>query len=672
MLDECKGEKLEEVLAVFSNVVLKKAVQSDTSGRYEAIAQQLALENFSYTGERTLLSALILAHKVSVSKHLADKDILRAKYNDFANLLNFKDEQISQRQRQLSEAAEADGFQAGLSERETRALQSKLRKNWSGSNEWLETILNGDNKSSREGMLGARFDKLWKSVEDGTVSDTEGSDYSGLVEQLDTRVKDQETRLARWQDFGRILTQNGTKSPTKKSLATPVNEKGIKIDLNGHQSLQVGRSTSAQSGNLSSVALEEYTALIEATWYALKEVNKPKQALVRPLRSNHSARESMPVTSPENADMSLDELVSPNEGENQFSRSFSISPQVEQSNTQPKEVPESLPTSAFDHQHSAITPRVKLSRTPISVATLARRSTNTSPEPQDERSSEAVTSTHRLQETSSEVQEERLSESATSTPGKWRPPIRKSSRSVKTHHRPMSMSSAPSTEDEKSEIKVPPTIKRAATSPVKISPPIQDPAEFQEPPKMIIPELDQAEQILNSISAASPSPIKPKRTLSLAERTRLTMARTSNLKYSDLNDEFDDLPDMDRLSLKPKPSPAKKLPTEEDKHADLIERTRQSMAGFEAVQKKAQLDRRKSLKEDKRKQRQSKVFPKVEEEEPPTPAIDREELMDGDVDYESVFMSRPRIATSPAAMDRRALAESDGDEMEQDDDEEDA
>ncbi|PQE33267.1 HAUS augmin-like complex subunit 6 N-terminus-domain-containing protein [Rutstroemia sp. NJR-2017a WRK4] len=644
MLDECKGERLEEVLAVFSNVVLKKAIQNDTSGRYEAIAQQLALENFSYTGERTILSALILAHKVSISRRLEDKDVSRVKYNDFATLLNLKDEQTSQRQEQLSDARKADEAQPGLSERETRALQSKLRKNWSGSNEWLETILHGDNKSSREGLLGTRFDKLWKSVEDGTFSDTEGSDSSGLVKQLATRVKEQENRLARWQDFGRTLTENGTKSPTKKSQPTHVSEKGINLNLSGHQSLQVGKSTSAQSEKPSSASLEEYTALIEATRHALKEVNTPKPALVRPLRSNYFTRESQHVTSPGDADMSTGDLASPNEGGDAFSRSSSIPSPDDQPKTQPDEISESPSIPTFDSPPT--TPRAKLSRRPISVAT---------------------SSTHPPEQTSPDSQEEASPEVVTLTPKRWRPPIPKSSRSVQTPpRRPMSMTSAPSTEDEKTEIVVPPTLKRAATSPVKISPPVQDSTESQEPPKVIIPELDQAEQILNSMSAASPSPMKPKRTLSLAERTRLTMARTSNLKYSDPNDDFDDLPDIDRLSLKPKPTPAKKPPAEEDKHADLIERTRQSMAGFEAAQKKAQLERSKSLKDEKRRQRQSKVFPKVEGEEPPTPAIDREVLMGGDVDYESVFMSRPRIATSPAAVDRTVLGDSEGDEMEGD------
>lgn len=100
------------------------------------------------------------------------------------------------------------------------------------------------------------------------------------------------------------------------------------------------------------------------------------------------------------------------------------------------------------------------------------------------------------------------------------------------------------------------------------------------------------------------------------------------------------------------------------------------MAGFEAAQKKAQLERRQSIKDEKRKQRQS-YFPRVVQEEeeslsPATPAIDREVLMDGnDVDYASVFMSRPRIALSPTpAKDRMmsSMIESEDDELDDMDD----
>jgi hypothetical protein len=76
------------------------------------------------------------------------------------------------------------------------------------------------------------------------------------------------------------------------------------------------------------------------------------------------------------------------------------------------------------------------------------------------------------------------------------------------------------------------------------------------------------------------------------------------------------------------------------------------MAGFEAAQKKAQLERRKSVKDAKKKQRESSYFAKVEEEVV-TPDISAIELLEEDPDYESVFKSRPKIKTSPAASPTR-------------------
>ncbi|TVY37437.1 hypothetical protein LSUB1_G004618 [Lachnellula subtilissima] len=191
------------------------------------------------------------------------------------------------------------------------------------------------------------------------------------------------------------------------------------------------------------------------------------------------------------------------------------------------------------------------------------------------------------------------------------------------------------------ESTMPPPRKERSPSPL---PPARTPSP-QHPPKAS--EYDLADDILNSMAAASPSPKKTRHTLSLAERTRLSMARPSHSQYS----SDDDL-DMVRLSIKPRQSMAPRTPVLEiDLHAGLIERTRKSMAGFEAAQKRAQMERRKSVKDAKKKQRESTFFPKVEEEVN-TSAI---ELIEGEPDYESVFKSRPKIATSPAVSPTRLM-----------------
>ncbi|TEY36381.1 hypothetical protein BOTCAL_0554g00020 [Botryotinia calthae] len=655
MLDECKGERLEEVLAVFSNVVLKRVVEDDTSGRYEALAQQLALENFSYTGERTILSALILAHKKSLGKHIAEKNDLRAKYSDFSGTLELNDQRTLKRREDLeNDTKEGEGL-TGLSDRDLRSLQNKFRKNWAGSNEWLETILYGDNRPSREGLLAKRFDDLWDQTENGTVADIEGKNDTGLVKRLEARVQNQESRLARWQEFGRTLTRNGTKSPTKKVQAILVEEKGIKLGFNDHQTLQIGKYSTKDFSSVNIPVRDEYARLMERTRNALNDVSKQKafskESLIQGDSNKRFNQPSIDLTK---------ESLSPSNQDGDISPLTKVSPDRSPVSVGIPDENAEVSTSRGHDNEFVSTPRSRISHRPIPMGTSSILRPGQASDDLDvasERLFEATTVTPSIKD-----------DYISATPSAMRPP-----------RRPNSFDKDPERVSGRSSAETPVSITRRHTMISQPSPSPSKSVQTSENPLGLVPELSQAEQILNSMSAASPSPQKLKRSLSLAERTRLTMAR-SNPRYSksNLNDDFDDLPDMERLTLNPKSraTPVKSSATEEEKHADLIERTRQSMAGFEAAQKKAQLERRQSIKDEKRKQRQS-YFPRVVQEEeetlsPATPAIDREVLMDGnDVDYASVFMSRPRIAVSPTpAKDRMisSMIESEDDELDDMDD----
>src|SRR5690242_9928153 len=67
MLDECRGERLEEVLSAFSSAVLKHVIAEElaTSGEHSALALGLALEDRDYKSANTDLNIMVLAHKAS-------------------------------------------------------------------------------------------------------------------------------------------------------------------------------------------------------------------------------------------------------------------------------------------------------------------------------------------------------------------------------------------------------------------------------------------------------------------------------------------------------------------------------------------------------------------------------------------------------------------------------
>ncbi len=578
MLDECKGERLEEVLAVFSNAVLKKVLQSKGS-KYEALAQQLALENFSYSGERTILSALILAHKASLSKHLRSKVDARARYQDFSDLLNLNDRRIARRHEQLKQAIEENRTNDSLPLKEVYDLQDTARRNWSGNPEWLESILYGDSRSNADGFLGTRFDMISKHVDNGTIGDLEGTNRDGLLEQLNARVKDQEKRLARWQDFGKTLSKPAGSSPENETAKALNKLNKINLGFTRHQNLQIDGSNTKKIIQSNSVSLEEYTRLIENMRKELADVGKPQPRTNRPPRQSLLAekRRSLLVSSPVPS-----EDVPETKDEEWSSASDLEEKSLDSINYATKSV----------------------SRTPPSETSVL------APEPKELR--------RQLQPV--------------------RPPV------------PTFIETARSMATSRS-VRAPEEPPRDP-SPPKVRPITPPAMESPRRSKPIDSENDLADQILNSISASSPSPKKPRHTLSLAERTRLSMSRTSHSQYSDLHDEFE-IADLPRLSIKPRPSLAPRAQSSEsDPHADLIERTRKSMAGFEAAQKKAQIERRRSMKDAKKKQRESSFFPKVEEEVL-TPDMSTVELLEGDPDYESVFKSRPKIATSPAVSPTR-------------------
>lgn len=195
-----------------------------------------------------------------------------------------------------------------------------------------------------------------------------------------------------------------------------------------------------------------------------------------------------------------------------------------------------------------------------------------------------------------------------------------------------------------------PAIKssREAPSTVLPSPSSSPPAPssyFPSEPPMLDPtslsmEEALAAQIVSTIGEATPSPVKKSQPrLSLMERTRMSMVRTNS---------FEPISESPSLPL-PEPSTS----TVQDKHAALMERTRLSMAAMSSKP-------RASLAPKERKsKRSSQVFPvnqfdtprarkseflTVHEELEKTP---KEDLFSDDVDYDRVFKSRPRIATSP-------------------------
>ena len=89
MLDECKGEKLEEVLTTFSTIVLHKRLATERN-QDTSIAKHLALAPKLKAQDQGSLLPLAIAHRASLKATLHRKKQLRLRYQDYQQMLDEK------------------------------------------------------------------------------------------------------------------------------------------------------------------------------------------------------------------------------------------------------------------------------------------------------------------------------------------------------------------------------------------------------------------------------------------------------------------------------------------------------------------------------------------------------------------------------------------------------
>jgi len=584
MLDECKGDRLEEVLAAFSFAVVRKVIseESEALGYPPAISLQFALENRGHAGEITELAVLKLAHQASLSQTLRRKKETRALFEDFSDLLDVKERSIARRREQIK-SIDQQSF-GHVSDDEKLDVWRLVRNNWAGNERWMETLLYGDANARRDGLLTTPFDKVWRRVGSKRLGELEDHG-TGLLEQLEGRVKGQRERLEKWEGLRKRMGGEGGKNESQPASSREgERRKGLGLQFDLHQNLQVGRimppkvrDVDAGKGSLN----DEYASIVAAFERDLKGAGKgPARPITELLPGRLVDKSRLSAEAPpEEAISELSEM------EGEITRA-ALGPSDSQARSQLLAGKGSLDTDIDYRQQQQ----------------------SGEPEPfADEQPSERQRPKHSKSYSKGKLR----SPSTSPTP----PPRKKKSRS--------------------------PT--KAARQPVR-----RQSLELEEPERQpVSPTQAQADEILASMNTTSPSPTKqskPRHTLSLAERTRLTMNRKATKHVS--SDDEDPVPAS-------KPTP---LPTQDENpgaggYEDLVARTRKSMAGFEAARQKAQLERRKSQRKSKMapSRREGSYFPKVDEEGKDVDnSMLAEELMEGEQNYADVFMSRPKIQTSPA------------------------
>lgn len=543
MLDDCKGERLEEVLASFSSAVLRSTLAD--RGRTRPIAIELALENRGHQGDGYLLRPLILVHRGSLKRSLERRRESEAKFSDFGDLLAMKERGIARRNEVLRAKQTADSGGA-VAEDARRRVRQTVRNNWSGNEAWMDTLLAGDaaGKESK-GLLGTPYDRVWRRVQQGRLAELE-DDGRGLLQQLDSRVEAQKQRLARWDELRRDMV-GGNKnrrptSPLKRKLAPKPASKGIDLQFNSHKDLHVGAMLGMEPTNDEPLH-ENYATIIEELDHELTDIK---------------------TNSFENAVQRLINICA-QYGQADTSVHLSSDPISELSDLGDMDDDDEPALCYQSSHHNTASHHTIASRLPAPPASIY-----------------AYPAAHTLNRQGSDHSYNTpYSEDGYSSASTSRQPSSSQAGNLRQQYAEAE-SSPPTTSSTADHITD--TMSRSSDSP--------------SPTKR---------------SAATASS-KPRHTLSLAERTRMSMARRS-MQF--LQDEEPELPLRPAASNRGGGGPAKKTTTaaaavamqeeEEDDDEgmlpDLASRTRKSMMGFEKAQQKARNDRQRELRKEMKRAR---------------------------------------------------------------------
>ncbi|KAF2188614.1 hypothetical protein K469DRAFT_660335 [Zopfia rhizophila CBS 207.26] len=591
MLDECKGEKFYEILVPFSTAVLRKVLASRKENRKRmAVVRELATASMLSNNRQSSLIPLAIAHKAALVNVLKRKDEKRRRYREFEDLMAAKVDEINQRNKQCK--ATPRSRKPSVPQNDAAAIKKQLKDNWIGNQQWLDTMLHGDDVQVEDAFLSRSFPEVWRMVEKGRRLQDATPDV-GVLENLQARIEEQQTRLQKWKSFHDKMLKDRPTSSSQRPSESKGQASAGNFKFDDHLNLQLRSSKSKEDETtIQKEALHpEYQTIIADMEVELLHVSKAKhnRSTAPPMRRRGS---------------SFSNPRSPARRKKSRSDTAPKKPIHYPASEKPAK-----PAPSSREQSKETMPPPPLMREPTSTPTdsdttlIGHRSTSV----------RAIPTPPEAPEYAIEDDEDAIHETSNLLP---------------------TVSSPPHPIPERVQPRSP-------------SPP---PSSYfpSEPPVLEAPALSHeeelAEQIISSIGEATPSPVKKQPRPPLMERARISMAHASGFQPIE-----ESPPDANPLPELPAAKPAAPL----DRRTSLLERTRLSMASMAANPRpQPKKEKRKSTRQslypvnqfETPKSRKSFQALEAKHSGEKTP---KEELFSDDVDYERVFKSRPKIAQSP-------------------------
>lgn len=287
MLDDCKGEKFDELLAVFSTAVLRRLVAISAIDTPWTSAMKLATASAISPTDYQNLLPLVLAHQVSLGAVGGRRACVQETYEQFSQLLDDKKEELARR-------ADLQSERVPVHENIDQArLSRELRTNWLGSEDWALALLDSGSHSSADAFLELPFSQAWTQANKSSVNGLGGNTKSDLVIDLEARVLRLRSRLREWHEFNDSLRNEHHKSASAMGakFAEP------RVQFRDHQAMTVASISKAvrQPEDRERPLEEADQSFISTVGEAMARINGKIEA---PTRQSPKS-ESLPFVSPE-------------------------------------------------------------------------------------------------------------------------------------------------------------------------------------------------------------------------------------------------------------------------------------------------------------------------------------------------------------------------------------
>ncbi len=281
MLDECKGDKLEEVLVSFSTVVLRKALAAEKHGD-SSITKRLVLTRKLVLKDQESLLPLAVAHRASLTALLRRKKQLRASYSDFQHLLDQKEQDLARRTEHL-EAIEESGAARAVPNHVTQSIKRQFDIHWQGDPRWVDILVKGGEHNVRDSLLETDFSEHWQSLNQGTVGMAIPTNQQGVLHDLEKRIVSQQARLQHWQAVKDDLIRQSKPNLSVKNQCSQLGKpRGLELDLSRHKNVLFepkivnleGKEQGMADKSRAASMMDDYARLVDSMQGELTNVGK--------------------------------------------------------------------------------------------------------------------------------------------------------------------------------------------------------------------------------------------------------------------------------------------------------------------------------------------------------------------------------------------------------------